>query len=328
MRTQSARRVLWASTCFAATATVFGLSQLAVSQDKAAPARSPIEDRKYQFAQWSPADLAKRRKEVGLIGPGSSKPYPKPTFPRKLAVPNSIEELMPNARAAVRQTGGRTPLGLTVASDVVLIVAPYDAEPMVQQGIVAAYKERGIEARALFQHDLLHVAKADLAAIDKAENNFDATDAQQEFRAWFFRSIHDVDKARDWFKQQDEALYNVTFPEVQYPEARLKQLSDDQVQLAARNLVAYLDANPTITKVFWGRGGRTRTRKLLQHHGDKFVGNYTYVNFFDLMSEVPSFPGDVWRLVETKTIEALAYIDRVEMSDPEGSALPSMSAPR
>ncbi len=36
--------------------------------------------------------------------------------------------------------------------------------------------------------------------------------------------------------------------------------------------------------------------------------------------QVPSFPADVWRLVETKTMEPLAFVDRVEVTDPEGTA--------
>ena len=38
------------------------------------------------------------------------------------------------------------------------------------------------------------------------------------------------------------------------------------------------------------------------------------------MSQVPSFPSDVWRLVETKTMEPLGFVDRVEVTDPEGTA--------
>jgi hypothetical protein len=59
---------------------------------------------------------------------------------------------------------------------------------------------------------------------------------------------------------------------------------------------------------------------MLRHHGEKFLGNYTYINLYDLMSQVPSFPSDVWRLVETKTMEPLAFVDRAEVTDPEGTA--------
>src|ERR671925_124575 len=38
--------------------------------------------------------------------------YPPPRFPSYVRPPKNIEDVMPFARAAVRQTGGRTPLGL------------------------------------------------------------------------------------------------------------------------------------------------------------------------------------------------------------------------
>jgi hypothetical protein len=50
-----------------------------------------------------------------MIGLGSAQEkgkYPAPRFPSYVRPPKSIEDVMPFARAAVRQTGGRTPLGL------------------------------------------------------------------------------------------------------------------------------------------------------------------------------------------------------------------------
>src|SRR5436190_435700 len=300
------------------------LASLAVSllaSDVLAQSKPPIEERKFNYAPWDPKDLPAVRQKYGLVGPGPQQPLPKPVFPRGLSRPDNIERLMPNARAVVRQTGGRSPLGLTQSGDVVLIVAPYNAQPLVQEAIVRAYKERGIEGRVLYEHQIVGVKKEDLAAIDDADNFFDATDSQQEFRTWFFRSINDVDKAKDWFKQQDEALYNVTFPPLKPLELYQKELADKLEGRVGRELVKYLDAHPEVKKIFWRMGGRTRTRSFLKQHGDKFYGNYLYVDFFDLMSQVPAFPGDVWRLIETKTIEPLAFVDRGEVSDPEGTVL-------
>jgi len=49
---------------------------------------------------------------VSLLSAAESGKYPPPRFPSYLKPPKSIEDIMPFARAAVRQTGGRTPLGL------------------------------------------------------------------------------------------------------------------------------------------------------------------------------------------------------------------------
>jgi len=38
----------------------------------------PLEVRKALYAPWSPDQMAQRRKDYGLIGPGTSKPVPPP----------------------------------------------------------------------------------------------------------------------------------------------------------------------------------------------------------------------------------------------------------
>src|SRR5258705_3026980 len=49
---------------------------------------------------------------IGLTGAQEKGKYPAPRFPSYVRPPKSIDDVMPFARAAVRQTGGRTPLGL------------------------------------------------------------------------------------------------------------------------------------------------------------------------------------------------------------------------
>ena len=68
--------------------------------------------------------------------------YPAPRFPSYLKPPKSIEDIMPFARAAVRQTGGRTPLGLVEKGMAALIVTEIGADAMVMQAIKRAYEAR------------------------------------------------------------------------------------------------------------------------------------------------------------------------------------------
>lgn len=281
----------------------------------------PLEARKFIHAPWDPAKLAERRKELGLIGPGTTKPYPKPRFPSTLNIPKSVDALMPGARAAVRQTGGRSPLGLVKRGEVVLIPVPYDAHPMAQEAMTRAFKERGVEARIIYLWKLAGLTPEQEKMATATRQIFDTTDGQQEPAKWFFGSIPDEDKARAWFKKRDPKLYSVTFPSRKYPSAEARKLSRGFGRRMAKEIIKYLDAHPEVTRVFYRTGGRTRTRKSLKQHSKKFVGNYTYNSYFDLLSGVPSFPPDVWRLVETKTIEPLAYVDRLEASDPEGTVV-------
>src|SRR4029450_11399801 len=83
---------------------------------------------------------------LGLIGLGlasllhgaESAKYPAPRFPSYLRPPKSIDDIMPFARAAVRQPGGRTPLGLIEKGMATLIVTEVNADPMGMQGVKSA----------------------------------------------------------------------------------------------------------------------------------------------------------------------------------------------
>ena len=70
---------------------------------------------------------------------------PAPRFPSYVRPPKSIDDVMPFARAAVRQTGGRTPLGLVEKGQTVAIFTEPEAEEMVLQAIKRAYEERGVK---------------------------------------------------------------------------------------------------------------------------------------------------------------------------------------
>ncbi|NIL94784.1 MAG: hypothetical protein GTO71_10200, partial [Woeseiaceae bacterium] len=105
---------------------------------------------------------------------------PRARFPNYLKAPESIDELMPQARHAVQQKGGRTPLGLADPGDIVLIPIPYTADPLVQEAIRRAFAERRVEARLLYEHELAGVDVKDLETIDEIQNVFKAGDGQQE----------------------------------------------------------------------------------------------------------------------------------------------------
>jgi hypothetical protein len=258
-----------------------------------------------------------------MLGPGPQSRPPEPRFPAYLKPITKVEEVMPSARAAVAQVGGRVPLGLAEPGDHVLIVVPYSADPMVQEAIRRAYGERKIQATIQYENELAGVAKADLEAITRAEAVMPISDGQQELNFFFevTGQVPDPDKGKDWVKQQDPALYNATWPQVNYPESRLAKLSRDYPGLVDKGLIRYLDEHREISKVYWGLASRVLTARRLGRHAGRFFGNYTYINHYDISSKVPAFPGDVWRLVEMKTIEPLAYADRLEVSDPEGTAI-------
>lgn len=281
------------------------------------------EGRGARFAPWDPAKSADRRKEMGLVGPGPQARYPEARFPTYLKKPRSVAELMPLMRAAVTQTGGRVPLGLANAGDTILVVVPWHADPVVQEAMRKAFDERKVKCIVKFEHELAGVAKADIAAASKPELLMQIGDGQQELNFFFELTgqVPDPEAGRDWIRQRDPELYRATWPQPAYPNARLAALAKDYEKLVDKGLVKFMDGHREISKVFMGLGARNKTRRRLGPYADKFFGNYTYLDHYDIASQVPSFPGDVWRLLETKAIEPLAYVDRLEVSDPEGTAL-------
>ena len=69
---------------------------------------------------------------------------------------------------------------------------------------------------------------------------------------------------------------------------------------------------------------------LLRHlAGDRYESlsagskpsGYVHPLAIQVMSEIGSYPADVWQLTEEQTLEPLAYTERMEITDPEGTVL-------
>src|SRR5258705_3008568 len=80
---------------------------------------------------------------ISSLNAAESTKYPAPRFPSYLKPPKSIDDIMPFARAAVRQTGARTPLGLVENGTAALIVTEVGADSMVMQANKRADEQRG-----------------------------------------------------------------------------------------------------------------------------------------------------------------------------------------
>jgi hypothetical protein len=59
--------------------------------------KAKAKERNKVYAPWNPANIEKRRKEMGMIGPGPQKPYSQVRFPDYLKKPNTIDEMMSQA---------------------------------------------------------------------------------------------------------------------------------------------------------------------------------------------------------------------------------------
>jgi hypothetical protein len=83
----------------------------------------------------------------------------------------------------------------------------------------------------------------------------------------------------------------------------------------------FLTKHPDVRGVFWGKGGSTGLRRQLYPMQDKFLGTFIQDNVYDLQSQMSTYPGDVWQLAEEQLLEPLVYVDRIEITDPEGTNL-------
>jgi hypothetical protein len=256
-----------------------------------------------------------------LAGAAENAKYPPPRFPSYLRPTKTIEEIMPFARAAVRQTGGRTPLGLVEKGMTVAIFTEPSAEDMVMQAIKRAYEERGVKVEIVPEHQLLGVTKEEGLKGVKASRWFTSEQGYMEVRAWLLQRFADPDVPKKWLKEHRPDLYKAVF------QREEEGVSPELVELGRKfggksvgeAIVKYLDQHKEVTAVFWRRGGRTVTRKSIEPHGNKYYGNFIFDNRYELMNKAATFPGDIWRLAEERVVEPLSWVGRVEVKDPEGT---------
>ncbi len=254
--------------------------------------------------------------------------YPPPRFPSYVKPPKSIDDVLPYARAAVRQTGGRTPLGL-VEKGTVLIVTEATAEEMVLQAIRRAYEERGVKVQIVPDYELVGISKEEARRAREATRGFASEQGYMEAERWISRQFSDPEVPKKWLKERRPDLYKALFEKEAHITPQLKATVDKLTRKGlSEGLIKYLDKHPEMNAVFFQRGGRTAASRTMGEHSKKFFGNFIFDNRWELMNKAATFPGDVWRLAEERIIEPLAWVDRVHVTDPEGptSLLMSMKS--
>ncbi|HET8564026.1 MAG TPA: hypothetical protein VFM35_09160, partial [Candidatus Binatia bacterium] len=231
--------------------------------------------------------------------------YPEPRFPSYVKPPKSIDDVLPFARAAVRQTGGRTPLGL-VEKGTVLIIVDATAEEMVMQAIKRAYEERGVKVQIVPEYELVGITKEEARKAKEATRGYTSEQGFMEAERWINSRFSDPDVPKKWLKERRPDLYKALFEKETQIPAQLKATADKLNRKGlSEGLIKYLDNHPEVNAVFFQRGGRTATSRTLGQHSKKFFGNFIFDNRWELMNKAATFPGDVWRLGEERVIEPL-----------------------
>ncbi len=226
--------------------------------------------------------------------------YPAPRFPKYLRTVTTIDPLMPSARLAARQIAGRTPLGLLKSGERLLLVVPDHQDPLVLQAVVKAMEERGVKMVVFHAWDMEGLTEP------QGKQNLTALKPFLTFGGDGWREVASDRIAR-------------FVPAALYQEANPAKPPFPPKHDALTGAVAYANAHPEIDRIMQGSGGRPRTARAFGKNAPKFVGSWTYEKQSDLLSKVPEFPGDVWKLVEEKVLDAVPFMESVHMFDAEGT---------
>jgi hypothetical protein len=262
--------------------------------------------------------------------------YPSPRWPSYFQPPKNVEDLMPAARALVRNTSGfqGKGMGILQAGESVLIVPTAKADPMVLEAIVRALRERKVTPHVTFTHEFLDRTREEVLRRDVEEGV--GRDIEQagiyQATAWIQGQFPDPAVPKAWLKQRRPDLYRQLFPNEASggsqqaadvdPETGLPRGSNSSDRArVGKGIQAFLKANPEVKGVFWGGGGTTGLRRALYPMQDQYLGTFITDNIYTLQSQMTTYPGDVWQLAEEQVLEPLMYTERIEITDPEGTNL-------
>ena len=281
--------------------------------------------------------------------------YPEPRWPAYFKPAKSIDDLMPAARALVRNRSGLQGNGMGILKEgesVLIVVNNANADPMVLEALDRALKERKVIPHIKFRYELLGQTKEQVAREQDQEEGGRRIEEAGIYQAsaWVDGQFPNPAEPKKWLKQRRPELYAELFPGDKSPvgggmgdgeggggeegggggRGRAAKRPDTAPQQSAqyrnRNAVGqaiqkYLKEHPEIRGVFWGSGGSTGLRRQLYPMTDKFLGTFIQDNVYDLQSQMSTYPGDVWQLAEEQLLEPLVYVDRMEAKDPEGTDL-------
>ncbi len=248
--------------------------------------------------------------------------YPEPRFPGYLKKPTSVDDLMPTARQFAQQKAWRGGLGLGVANpgETILIINGVEAEDMILEAIKRAAAERNVTVVFKPDYELVGLTKEKAREFRKLRQSFTAEAGYMEASNWVEMQFPEPDKVKSWLKSERPDVYDALYPKARNMSPEMKDIWERMKQNSVGAAIQkYLKANPKIRGVFWGKGGGPGLMRALYPMDKKFMGFFTNDNRWEMMSRLTDYPSDVWLLTEEQAMEPLAYVDRLEVTDPEGT---------
>src|SRR5262249_36235051 len=148
--------------------------------------------------------------------PAASTEYPAPRWPSYFKPPKNIDDLMPAARALVRNQSGLQGkgMGILAPGESVLIVANNEADPMVLSAIERALVERKVMPIIKFTYEMTGQTKAEAAA-DRARRTKGQTIEEAgiyQASQWITGQFPDPSQPKAWLKKRQPKVYAELFP--------------------------------------------------------------------------------------------------------------------
>ena len=255
-------------------------------------------------------------------GPQPGGPYPEPRFPSYLKPPSSLDEVMPYVRPLVRARRGLQGSGLGVAEkgETVLFVVGTDAEDMIVNAVTKGMEERGVRVVVKRDYEIAGIPRDEAIAYRNVRKTYTSEQGFMEAASWVDANFPEPDKAKAWFQQRRPDLYDKLFPKGRELTPRQREIYDRmRGESIGKSIREYLEKNPKIRGVFWGKGGSTSLRRFMRPAEAKFLGLFLVDNRWDVMGQLGTYPGDVWQLAEDQSMEPIVHTDKLEITDPEGT---------
>lgn len=245
-----------------------------------------------------------------------------PRFPAYLKMPDSIDALMPTARAFVRNNAWRGGLGLGAikSGETVLIVHDADAEAMILKAIGTAAAQRKVTVIFKPDYELVGVTRDEAHAYRKLRQSFTAEKGYMEASNWIETQFPQPEPIKAWLKERRPDLYDALYPASRDMSPQMKEIWGKlQRNSVGKAIQGFLKAHPDVRGVFWGKGGGPGAARALYPMDKQYLGFFTADNRWEMMSAIPEYPSDVWLMAEEAAMEPIAYVDRIEVTDPEGT---------
>jgi len=252
--------------------------------------------------------------------------YKEPRFPSYLKPPASIDEVLPYVRPLARAKSGLQGAGLGILEkgDAVLIVTTIESETMIVDAVKKALEERGVTVDVKRDFELVGVPQKAAEDYRKVRRTYTSEQGYMEAANWVEGNFPEPEKAKDWLRQRNPALADKLFPRERELSAAQKAIYETmRGENVGKAIREYLEKHPTYRGAFWGKGGSTTLRRFMHPAEKKFLGTFLVDNRWDVMSRQGTYPGDLWQLAEDQSMEPLVHVDRLEVTDPEGTHLTS-----